>query len=190
MTLATDPVVVLDAHGVVFNRVFPSFLDETADARGEDRQDVRERWSSQLRLDFWEGRSTPAEMWADLFPGDSPARLTAELERRYEPGPMYRFAATSSCRLWLLSNHRSGWLLPRLTRFGLDGRFERVLVSDQLGVAKPDPRGFAHVVELAEKADVTLFDDSPSNVATAIDLGLDARLVPRDETPSLRPRAA
>ena len=176
----SGPVIVLDAHGVVFNRAFPDFLLATATARGDDPDELWGRWSDGIRLDFWEGRSTPTQMWDQLFPGESPARLSAELERRYEPGPLYRFAATTPHRLWLLSNHRSGWLLPRLTRFGLADRFERVLVSDQLGVAKPDPRGFADVAALAERVDVTLYDDSRSNVATALDLGIDARLVPRN----------
>ena len=174
-------IVVLDAHGVVFNRVFPSFVRRRAIERGDDPVVVWDRWRREHRLDFWEGRTTPTAMWAALFPGDCPARLSADLERRYRPGPLFRFVASGTDRLWLLSNHRSGWLLPRLERFGIADRFERVLVSDQLGVAKPDPAAFEPVAEEMQRARVCLLDDSAGNVAAARRLGIDARLSPIDQ---------
>jgi FMN phosphatase YigB (HAD superfamily) len=166
------PLVVLDAHGVVFDRAFPAFVRRRAVERGEDPTAVWGRWRDRHRLDFWEGRTTPTEMWAGLFPGDCPARLTAELERTYRPGPLFRYVATGSQRLWLLSNHRSGWLLPRLERFGIADRFERVLVSDREGVAKPDPAAFEPLRRIADDVAVCVLDDSLTNVQVARSVGL------------------
>ncbi len=170
-------LIVLDAHGVVFDRAFPAFVRRRAVQRGDDPDDVGRRWRDGLRLPFWEGRLTPAEMWGELFPGDEPARLTADLERSYRPGPLFHFAATTTRRLWLLSNHRSGWLLPRLERFGIADRFERVLVSDALGAAKPRPAAFEEVLAAGRRARVRLLDDSAANVAAARRMGIDAHLV-------------
>lgn len=182
MTATIDAdIVVLDAHGVVFNRAFPAFVRRRAIERGDDPAAVWDRWRDELRLDFWEGRTTPAWMWSALFPGDCPARLSADLERLYRPGPLFPFVACGTHRMWLLSNHRSGWLLPRLTRFGLADRFERVLISDQRGVAKPDPAAFEPVAEAMSDARVCLLDDSAGNVDAARRMGIDARIPSIDQ---------
>ena len=138
---------------------------------------IMQRWIDEERLDFWEGRTTPEQLWRSLFPGDSPAMLTAALERSYGPGPLYEYVASTTRRMWLLSNHRSGWLLPRLVRFGLGDRFERVLVSDVLAAAKPGPRAFDPLCRAAKSASVCLVDDSAANVDAARAVGLDAHLV-------------
>jgi HAD superfamily hydrolase (TIGR01509 family) len=174
-------IVVLDAHGVVFNRAFPAFVRRRAIERGDDPVTVWKQWRSTLRLDFWEGRTTEAEMWAALFPGDPPAQLSADLELGFEPGPLFDFVANGDRRFWMLSNHRSCWLLPRLERFGIADRFERVLVSDLLGVAKPDPAAFAPLTDAMQHDVVCLIDDSPVNVAAARAAGIDARLLPSDD---------
>ena len=174
-------IFVLDAHGVVFNRAFPAFVRMRAIERGDDPVTVWKRWRTTLRLDFWEGRSTEAEMWAALFPGDPPAQLSADLELGFEPGPLFDFVTTGDRRLWMLSNHRSCWLLPRLERFGIADRFERVLVSDRLGVAKPDPAAFAPLTDAMQHDQVCFIDDSPVNVAAARAAGMDARLFPSDD---------
>jgi len=170
-------IVVLDAHGVVFNRVFPTFIHERAVERGDDPADVWQRWRTDQRQDFWEGRTTPADMWEALFPGDCPARLSADLERRCRPGPLFDDVMSCTTRLWMLSNHRSDWLLPRLARFGIADRFERVLVSDQLRAAKPDPGAFAPLVDASRATQVRLLDDSAHNVVAARALGIDAHLI-------------
>ena len=176
MTGCGADLIVLDAHGVVFTREFPEFVRRRAVERGDDPDLVWESWRRDHRLDLWEGRTTPDEMWQALFPGDRPDRLTDDLERRYAPGPLFDVVAAADRRIWLLSNHRSEWLLPRLARFGIADRFERVLVSDRVGAAKPDPRSFEQVGLAARRQRVCVVDDSPANIAAARALGLDARL--------------
>jgi putative hydrolase of the HAD superfamily len=76
--------------------------------------------------------------------------------------------------LWLLSNHRSEWLLPRLKRFGLLSQFERILVSDELGKAKPDESIFRELRnEIADRS-VLFIDDRQRNVDAAIAAGINA----------------
>ncbi|MDY7099862.1 MAG: HAD family hydrolase [Actinomycetota bacterium] len=177
----SDVLVVLDAHGVVFNRAFPMFVHDRALARGDDPVAVWDRWRGECRLDLWEGRIAPDTMWAHLFPGDDPSVLTAGLRDTYDRGPLYDDVVSSRNRMWLLSNHCSEWLMPQLRRFGLVDRFERVLVSDQLGMAKPSSALFELVREEAG-GPVVLYDDSEANVAAARRAGLDAHHV-TDEPP-------
>ena len=76
--------------------------------------------------------------------------------------------------MWLLSNHRTSWLLPRLERFGVADRFERILVSDVLAAAKPSAAAFA---ALQGRDDLIFYDDSQCNVDAARSFGIDAHLV-------------
>lgn len=77
--------------------------------------------------------------------------------------------------IWLLSNHRHDWLVPRLERFGVMRFFERVIFSDMMGVAKPDPEAYRHIVaHLSPPSSALFVDDQSRNVAAAAKLGLQA----------------
>lgn len=170
----TETLLVLDVHGVVLNNPLPDFVAQLPAPRGA-LEPARARWARARRA-FWEGRLSEERLWAELAPGADPAELRRALEARYAPGPYHPYLMDSSHRCWLLSNHRQAWLLPRLRRFGLADRFERVLVSDQLGAAKPSYAAFAPVIEAAKSDRVTFVDDNPRNVAAARRLGLCAVL--------------
>ena len=169
-----DTLLVFDAHGVVLNRAFPTFVRRRAEERGDDPRAVWRRWRRDLRLDCWEGRISTEQTWARLFPGDAPAALEEGLARTYARGPIFDRVMASEQRAWLLSNHRTEWLLPQLRRFGIEGRFERVLVSDAIGIAKPNGEVFRVVRRRAGATRVVLFDDSPRNVSAASEVGLEA----------------
>ena len=63
-------------------------------------------------------------------------------------------------------------------RFGFLDWFDGIVISGELGVAKPDPRIFAHLLDTyALRADATVFiDDVPANVAAAVAAGMHAIL--------------
>lgn len=132
------------------------------------------RWRACWRLPFWEGAITDAEMWEAIAPGLDAVELRDDLEARYRPGPWFDFVIGHDGPMWLLSNHRTSWLLPRLERFGVADRFERILVSDVLAVAKPSAAAFA---ELQGRDDLVFYDDSQCNVDAARSFGIDAHLV-------------
>jgi len=170
-TVSSVPqLLVLDGQGVVFNNPFPAFLADLGVRTGVGEPEVTSRWSDELRLPFWTGQLSEAAMWARLAPGLSTTGLREDLERRYAPGPLYDLVRRSTARLWLLSNHRGDWLRPRLERFALTERFERILVSDEQGVAKPSPEAFAHLINTS----CLYIDDLPKNIDVARSLGIDA----------------
>lgn len=167
-------LIVLDVHGVVISNPFPGFLREVGERVGLGGDEMLRRWRAYWRLPFWEGSITEAEMWEAVAPGLDAARLRSDLERRYQRGPWFEFVMQHDGPMWLLSNHRTDWLMPRLDRFGLTGRFECTLVSDALGAAKPSPMAFE---ALRARDDTVFFDDSPCNVEAARALGIAAHVV-------------
>jgi len=167
-------VVVLDVHGVVINNPLPGFLREIGERVGIGGDELIRRWRARWRLPFWEGAITDAEMWEAIAPGLDAVELRDDLEARYRPGPWFDFVIGHDGPMWLLSNHRAAWLLPRLERFGVADRFERILVSDVLAAAKPSAAAFA---ALQERDDLVFFDDSQCNVDAARSFGIDAHLV-------------
>jgi putative hydrolase of the HAD superfamily len=178
----SDDLVVLDAHGVVFDRAFPAFVRDLAIRLDRDPTEQWAVWRNELREPFWVGRLTRDELWSRIAPGFDVDQLEHELERRFAPGPLFGAVAGSTRPLWMLTNHRSEWILPRLARFGLAGRFEQVLVSDTEGAAKPSPDAFRRVLAEAARRPVTFIDDNPRNVEAARRLGLRAACV--DELPA------
>jgi FMN phosphatase YigB (HAD superfamily) len=171
--LPAGGIVVLDVHGVVINNPFPGFLRDVGDRTRIGGDELLRRWRARWRRPFWEGSISEDEMWEAIAPGIDAVELRADLEARYRPGPWFQFVARYDGPMWLLSNHRTTWLLPRLERFGVVDRFERILVSDAIRAAKPSARAFAPLQGL----DTMFFDDSPCNVEAARALGIDARLV-------------
>ena len=115
-------------------------------------------------------------LWAAASP--ALAHLTQGLEQRYAQGPLFDLLHEISEPLWLLSNHRTEWLMPRLERFGLADRFERIYVSDAIGFVKPDPGAFRMARAAAGNRVVTYVDDKPENVAAAAGVFERAMTVP------------
>ena len=178
---ADDRIVVLDVHGVIFTNPLARFLAELAQRHGRESAEVLQTWTSRLRRPFWLGELGEREMWQTLFPAADADALTAELEGRYARGPLFDALEAISEPIWLLSNHRTDWLLPRLVRFGLAGRFDRIYVSDAIGWVKPEAEAFRLVQREAGRHTVTYVDDKPANVAVAAETFVEAMLVDEAE---------
>jgi putative hydrolase of the HAD superfamily len=169
-------LLVLDAHGVVLNAYWPRFLHEVARLTHEPVEEVLRRWHDRVRTDAWLGRINDDELWKRLIPAHYGRRdWQAILEAGYTRGPAEpHLRRWSACvPVWLLSNHRTHWLLPRLKRFGVLEYFERILVSDTVGAAKPERNAFQVLLGQNSHAKRLLFvDDQACNVETARQLGL------------------
>ena len=86
--------------------------------------------------------------------------LVKELHGRYKIG--------------LLSNSNRGYVRPLLEKEGIADLFDAVIVSGEVGVSKPDPGIFRHVLEQMKiQSEATIFiDDSPWNVDAAEAVGI------------------
>ena len=178
MSARGAPRLVLDAHGVVFSNPLPAFLREVVRETGQDPDEFRLRWREEIRRDAWLSREPDARLWERITRGVGDADAwRARLEGLYAPGPAAPHLARWRDRapLWLLSNHRSAWLLPRLERFGFERDLDRVLVSDEVRAVKPEPAAFRAALEGLESSELALVvDDRKRNVRAARDLGIPA----------------
>lgn len=123
-------IIVLDVHGVVSNNPLVGFFHDLADRNGIASTEFIRQWRSTWRRPFWEGRIIETQLWNTLAPDIDHQEPRNDLERDYAPGPWFDFAAHHDGPIWLLSNHRTEWLLPRLERFAILDRFDRIIVSD------------------------------------------------------------
>jgi putative hydrolase of the HAD superfamily len=178
MTNPRIELLVLDAHGVVLNSYWPCFLGELARRVGRSEESLIRRWRETVRLDAWSGHIDDCQLWRRLGAGQkSDKDLRDLLEKGYTHGPaasrLRRWAQRMP--IWLLSNHRTSWLVPRMARLNLLDFFDRILVSDVIGSMKPDPAAFREVLRQTSRPQRVLFvDDQLVNVLSARRLGLTA----------------
>ena len=155
--------VIADHLGLVLREAFTSDGDEPnpvhALERGEiDAAQFEQRLASELAR---HGSEVPAEgllarMFAGISPSDSMLGLVA---RAKEVG--LRTAVLSNS--WGNEYPMQGW----------DELFDAVVISGEVGMRKPEPRIFHHVLGLIGLAaqDCVFVDDLPHNVTAAVDLG-------------------
>ena len=169
-------ILILDAHGVVFNNPFASFLHRLATMTNQRGDDVLRRWREELRLPAWTGSISDDEIWHRLSGGQGDADCwQAILESCYSLGPLGDRLDDLPVNLpvWILSNHRTVWLDRRLRRFGLRQRFEQVIVSQDMGLAKPDVRLFQMVMQrIPASKRVLCIDDQMRNLKAASSVGM------------------
>ncbi len=103
-----------------------------------------------------------------------------EVKKRYEHHRINRdvvrliHALGEKFRVALLSNANEHQLLPKLDDLGLTDFLERVFVSSQLGLLKPDRKIYELVArELGvEPAECVMIDDLPENIEGARSAGM------------------
>lgn len=184
MTGRRNKLLVLDGQGVVFDAPIRRFLANFASDYQLSLMDIEARWESGLREKAWRGLIDDDPLWNALAgrPVDA-AKMRRRLDASYRPGPAASYIAdwSSKAQLWLLSNHRSAWLLPQLDAFGITDRFGKFLISDKTGFIKPEAAAFDPVLQRRVAGQNVLFvDDQPHNVLAAEALGLHGVLASPD----------
>jgi len=184
MTGGRNKLLVLDGQGVVFDAPIKRFLANFATDYQLSLMDIEARWESGLREQAWRGLLDDEPLWNALAgrPVDA-AHMRRRLDASYRPGPAASSIADWSrkAQLWLLSNHRSAWLLPQLNAFGIADRFTRVLISDTTGFVKPEAAAFDPVFQhLVAGHHVLFVDDQPHNVRAAEARGIHGVLASPD----------
>ena len=183
MSASRHAVILLDLGGVLWDiGGGESFLRRLGSrlTRAEELQ----FWSSSgwlERLDIGECtlHEFATSLIAELRLSAQPERVLAELakvDRGLFPGAMELLEALRGryLRACLSNNNELHW--ERLRATGIESGFERCYLSHEMGLRKPDPRAFQHVVEdLGVSAERILFlDDRAEHVAAAAAVGMDA----------------
>ena len=166
---------MLDGQGVIFDSPIKQFLARFASAHRVDYEDIERKWETRLRELAWRGQVSDEQLWHELAGRPVDARqIMLWLRTMYRPGPAERYLAgwAKIVPIWMLSNHRSAWLLPRLESRGLTQVLDKILISDRTGFIKPEPEAFELLLEGKRVArDILFVDDQLHNVEAAESLG-------------------
>jgi len=177
------PVLLLDLGGVLAD------LGDPVNAMDLDMS-LAEFWkswtSSEIVRAFETGRMGVADFLATVpeelgFAGDTPfSHRFYAWELRLFPGvdDLIRNAA-HDYRVALLSNTNEIHWRQVNESTDIFAAFDRVFLSYETGHFKPSQAAFQQVLEFFEcsPGDVIFLDDSEPNIATALELGIDARKV-------------
>lgn len=137
------------------------------------RREIESIYTTRYYERLWSGSIQPSEFWSSLArdagtkePG---SHWEAVFLERLTPLP-----ALSKVPVWargadvlILSNHRPEWLYPLLEP--VTGSISRILISSEIGVAKPSAEAFDRLLEAlpAEATRVLFVDDAPPNIEAA-----------------------
>ena len=176
MLVKKPELLVLDGQGVVFDAPIKSFLLFFTHQNNLDYDSVISSWQNRLRHLAWTGAIEDEALWNELAGKKVDVKQTMRsLSASYRPGPVAKYLVSWSRQvpIWLLSNHRSHWVLPQLDALNLSGSFQQMLISDLTGIVKPDPNAFTQLLNGDFAAEDILFvDDQIHNVKAAEKLGL------------------
>jgi 2-haloacid dehalogenase len=191
--------VLLDADNTLFDydRAEAEALHETLDsaAPGAPRDQAVEAYR-EINAGYWklyeQGKVDPAGLqsgrWGDLFrrmglPGDPAAAADEYISRLSRKSHMFDGAAETvrelsrRARLCLVTNGLSRVQRGRLAHAGIAGAFTAILISEEMGIAKPDARFFRAAGEALglPAAELLCVGDSPAaDIAGAQAAGIDA----------------
>jgi putative hydrolase of the HAD superfamily len=187
MTVQAPGAIVLDLGNVVFDIDFKRVFESWAATSGTSAQDLAAAWSTDEfynqhevgAITFKEYADALAQQmninmtydawldgWNALFVG--PYRQVCDLlPQLADRLPLYAFTNTNP-------THQAAW--QKLYHQELSA-FERVFISSEMGLRKPDPAAFGHICSTISTApeDVLFIDDSMPNVEGAQLAGLAAR---------------
>jgi len=163
-------------------------VDALADMTGQSTAHIHDLLlHSDAVQTFQQGRSTPQEfgvaMVAELGLSMEPADLLHQWTE-WEDGPMEGALAlldqpAQTNNIACLSNTNVLHWDRLKSRYGLNHRFLKRYVSHEIGLSKPDPRIFEHVInDLGVRpGDITYFDDNAEIIEAALAFGFDAHRV-------------
>ncbi|MGI9333305.1 MAG: HAD family hydrolase [Gammaproteobacteria bacterium] len=177
-------VLLFDLGHVLLDFAGPQGLDALTGGR-HGVPEIARRWSGSPALRRFETGQCDALEFAREFAVEweialSPEDLLAEFSTwaiGVYPGALELVSPLKNhYRLAVLSNINDAYWPRCRDEFGLGALFERCYVSHEMGMMKPDPAIYTHVMEDLGVAPerIAFFDDSPPNVRAACELGLDA----------------
>jgi epoxide hydrolase-like predicted phosphatase len=152
-----------DACSQALASVDPDGLNRTG---GLTEAQLRAGYAAALGLSAGQADEFMADMW-DWYCGELDTELTrfaASLRPRYQTA--------------ILSNSTDGARREEQARYGFEQLVDVIIYSDEVGLAKPDPRVYRLLCDrlAVSPAELVFLDDVPENVDAACDLGIQALL--------------
>jgi glucose-1-phosphatase len=195
--------IIFDLGGVILTLNYGVTIGRFTELLGRDARDIYQETVQSGLFDAFERGELEASAFRDKLRSESKATQApsdAELDEafnailgRIPDGHLELLASLhKQKRTFLLSNTNSIHLERFLAdyeerhaaEFGVfSDLFEKAYYSHELGLRKPEPRAFRHILDQHHlEAQRTLFiDDNEHNVRAASELGILSRLHPRNE---------
>jgi HAD superfamily hydrolase (TIGR01509 family) len=125
------------------------------------------------------GNMTAIEFWQSV--GIAPSLEDEYLQRHKLADGLIEFLEAINSRggeVWCLSNDLSEWSGKLRGRFKLERYFRGFVISGDVGVRKPDPTIFQHLIRRIDvnAGNAVFVDDNPKNLDSATELGFDTIL--------------
>jgi 2-haloacid dehalogenase len=185
LEVTRSTVVVFDLGGVLidwdprylYRQLFDdademeSFLAEVTTAEWNAHQDAGRPWVEAIEILVAQHRERRElieafhQRWPEMLAGEVPGTVDVLADLR-----------ATGVRLAALSNWSAEMFPVARERFEFLAWFEGIVISGDVGVNKPDPRIFLHLVKQfeIEPAAALFIDDSPANIDAATALGFRA----------------
>ena len=147
-------------------------------------------WAPEFRNKVWSGALAENGIADPLLADTLSCVYMAERRARYQPFPdalQVLRELGRSLRLGLVTNGPCDLQYDKLDISGLNGCFGAIVVSREVGIAKPDPRIFAIALDRLEvpASDAVFVGDNPkTDITGAHAAGMKAVWLNRDNAPS------
>jgi FMN phosphatase YigB (HAD superfamily) len=172
-------VLVVDIGDVLIDDAFPDLLARIARDSGGDAEVIAARYDA-LSPRLWRGRVPEQAFWQAMCEScrrpDVPG-WRAHLDELLAPRPaIHRLGEWSrQVPIVALSNHRGEWIRPVLDRLDISRHFSALLISSELGCAKPDDEVFDRLLDVVDSPPGRLLfvDDRAENLDAAGHRGIE-----------------
>jgi HAD superfamily hydrolase (TIGR01509 family) len=181
METATVDTIIFDIGGVL--------VKEGQRANIYGHYGIPRPWQDH---DEWQhyklGRTNELEYWTRTLAGTPLAGREAEVARYArgiyadatpgEPAALLRPLRDAGYQVGILSNHSTEWSRAYLGRQGIDQLCDPILISAEIGLAKPDPAVYAYTLRAFGREQApgkcVFIDDKPENIEAARTAGMHA----------------
>jgi HAD superfamily hydrolase (TIGR01509 family) len=178
-----ERLLLLDIGGVLLENVLRhEWWQRLALRSDRSAAELEQIFTDNLKPALWTGKMSPSEFWkrlAVIVDPDAPdlnRQMECELALDLKPLPAASLVAdwAREVHVALLSNHVSLWLDSFLVEYALQDACDFILISDQMGCRKPDPRTFQSALDRWNRAaEMVLYaDDNQNNLAAASEAGM------------------
>jgi putative hydrolase of the HAD superfamily len=184
MTASTSlaPWYLFDYGKVISHAPDPEDWAALQEATGRDLEPLDSGYWMH-RADFDAGITSAAEYWSRVLDDEVSEGLVDRLEaldakqwshNNLETLDVLEMLKSTGARLALLSNMPAGMASEYSRQAPWVQYFDKLFFSGHLGLAKPDPQIFTHVLQEleADAGQVTFVDDVQANITAARSLGL------------------
>jgi FMN phosphatase YigB (HAD superfamily) len=181
-------IVSLDLGGVLVHDPFHELFEDLSAAGGVPAEVIQEWYEQNLRWSLWSGTISEEEFWKEILAESrvlgeaAPWRERLIQSLRFLPAAARIRDIYDVGLLYSVSNHRHEWIRPLLRESGLEGYFEDIIISSEVGEVVPDRAIWNMLVERSGESprNITVVDNLERNLRVPESMEMDVVLADPD----------